>query len=465
MIKNRSFNFPKIAFKLLFPAGFHTLFRTLFSAAALASLIASSASATDLLPSIQADYKDRLGAMFIDFHANPELSTGEFRTAKKMAAVLRDTGFKVTEGVGGTGIVALMKNGPGPLVMMRADMDGLPLKEKSGLAYASTATQLDPVTGNTFPTMHACGHDVHITSLIGTAKQMAERRDSWSGTLMLIGQPAEERVLGAKKMMQDNLWQRFGTPDYALAFHVSAGLPAGLINVQEGAPFAGADTVDIIVHGVGAHGASPHAGKDPVLLGSQIVVALQQLVSRELPPRQAGVVTVGAFHSGTKHNIISDRAELQLTVRNTNLQTRDTLLKGIQRIAVNLGRVAGLPEDKLPEVIILEESTPPTVNNDALVRRLAAVWRSKMGADNVANTESQGMGAEDFPFFTNEPAIPSVYFSVGGTNLEELAAANDGTGPAIASHHSPLFKIDPEPAVTSGVRATVLALMELMPAN
>jgi amidohydrolase len=437
----------------------------LISLSAIGSLFALSVSADNLMQSIEDDYSNRLGDIFADFHANPELSTGEFRTAKILASLLRESGFEVTEGVGGTGIVALMENGPGPLVMMRADMDGLPLEEKSGLPYASKVTQLDPVTGKVFPVMHACGHDVHITSLVGTAKQMAERRDSWSGTLMLIGQPAEERVLGAKIMMQDNLWKRFGKPDYALAFHVAAGLPAGNINVQEGAPMAGADTVDIIVHGIGAHGASPHAGKDPVLLGSQIVVGLQALVARELPPREAGVVTVGSFHSGTKHNIISDRAELQLTVRNTNLKTRDKLLSGIERIATNMGRVAGLPEDKLPEVIVLDESTPPTINNDPLVRRLKAVWQNAMGEDRVTGYSSQGMGAEDFPFFTTEPAIPSVYFSVGGTHISDIEAAADGTGPAVPSHHSPLFKIEPQPSVTTGIQATVLALMDLMPVN
>jgi amidohydrolase len=437
----------------------------LISLSAIGSLFALSVSADNLMQSIEDDYSNRLGDIFADFHANPELSTGEFRTAKILASLLRESGFEVTEGVGDTGIVALMENGPGPLVMMRADMDGLPLEEKSGLPYASKVTQLDPVTGKVFPVMHACGHDVHITSLVGTAKQMAERRDSWSGTLMLIGQPAEERVLGAKIMMQDNLWKRFGKPDYALAFHVAAGLPAGNINVQEGAPMAGADTVDIIVHGIGAHGASPHAGKDPVLLGSQIVVGLQALVARELPPREAGVVTVGSFHSGTKHNIISDRAELQLTVRNTNLKTRDKLLSGIERIATNMGRVAGLPEDKLPEVIVLDESTPPTINNDPLVRRLKAVWQNAMGEDRVTGYSSQGMGAEDFPFFTTEPAIPSVYFSVGGTHISDIEAAADGTGPAVPSHHSPLFKIEPQPSVTTGIQATVLALMDLMPVN
>ena len=418
----------------------------------------------DLATSIQQDYDKRLGALFTHFHRNPELSFIEFKTAKKLASELRSSGFEVSEKVGGTGIVAILKNGDGPLVMMRGDMDALPVKEKSGLDYASIATQTDPVTGTEVPVMHACGHDVHITSLIGTARQMSARMDQWSGTLMLIGQPAEERIQGAKAMMDDNLWQRFGQPDYALAFHVAAGLPAGLVNVQEGSPFAGSDSLDIIVHGVGAHGASPHAGKDPILLGSQIVVALQTLVSRELPPREPGVVTVGSFHSGTTHNIISDRAHLQLTVRNTNLETRETLLKGIKRIAENLGRAAGLPEDKLPEVIYSKSSTPPTVNNSPLVRRLKAAWQAELGDDQVVSLSSGGMGAEDFPYFTTEPAIPSVYFSIGGTSLADYQAASNG-GPAIPSHHSPLFKIDPQPAVTRGVYATVIALMDLMPTD
>ena len=418
----------------------------------------------DLAASINADYNNRLGDLFIHFHRNPELSFIEFKTAKKLASELRSSGFEVTEKVGGTGIVAILKNGDGPLVMMRGDMDALPVKEKSGLDYASIATQTDPVTGTEVPVMHACGHDVHITSLIGTARQMSARMDQWSGTLMLIGQPAEERIQGAKAMMDDNLWQRFGQPDYALAFHVAAGLPAGLVNVQEGSPFAGSDSLDIIVHGVGAHGASPHAGKDPILLGGQIVVALQTLVSRELPPREPGVVTVGSFHSGTTHNIISDRAHLQLTVRNTNLETRETLLKGIKRIAENLGRAAGLPEDKLPEVIYSKSSTPPTVNNSPLVRRLKAAWQAELGDDQVVSLSSGGMGAEDFPYFTTEPAIPSVYFSIGGTSLADYQAASNG-GPAIPSHHSPLFKIDPQPAVTRGVYATVIALMDLMPTD
>jgi hippurate hydrolase len=346
-----------------------------------ALLISLSASGTELNEAVQADYDGHLAALFDHFHRNPELSTVENETARRMAVELSLAGFDVTEGVGGTGVVAIMKNGAGPLVMMRADMDGLPVEEKSGLENASRAQQKDPITGNMVYTMHACGHDVHITSLVGTARHMATHKDQWKGTLMLVVQPAEERVLGAAAMKEDDIWGRFGTPDYALAFHVSSSDVAGIINVSEGSPYAGADTVDIIIHGVGAHGAHPHRGKDPIVLGSQIVLALQTLVARELSPRDPGVVTVGSFHSGTKHNIISDRAHLQLTVRNTSVETRELLLNGIKRIAVNMGRVAGLPEDKLPEVIISNESVPPTINDAALARRLKQAWTESMGDD------------------------------------------------------------------------------------
>ena len=242
---------------------------------------------------------------------------------------------------------------------------------------------------------------------------------------------------------------------------VSSSGTAGVINVQEGSPYAGADTVDIIIHGVGAHGASPHRGKDPIVLGSQIVLALQTLVSRELSPRDPGVVTVGSFHSGTKHNIISDRAHLQLTVRNTSDATRQVLLDGIVRIAENMGRVAGLPEDKLPEVIISNESVPPVVNDAPLVRRLRSAWIDGMGEASVVDIPTKGMGAEDFPFFTQDPEISSVYWAIGGTPQEDFDTEAAG-GPPVPSHHSPLFKISPEPSVTAGVESTVLALKTLM---
>jgi len=418
--------------------------------------------AQNLGSAIHQDYDSYLAALFDHFHRNPELSLAEFATAARMASELRDAGFVVTENVGGTGVVAVMENGDGPLVMMRADMDGLPVEEKSGLSYASTVLQQDPITGDTVPVMHACGHDVHITSLVGTARQMERRRDEWRGTLMLLVQPAEERGLGARAMRDDGIWQRFGMPEFALGFHVSAQDVAGKINVQEGSPYAGVDTVDIIVHGVGSHGASPHMGKDPVVLASQIVLALQTLVARELPPRDPGVVTVGSIHGGSKHNIISDEVRMQLTVRNTSPETRELLLSGIRRIAENMGRAAGLPDELLPEVVILDEWTPPLVNDAPLARQLKNAWSESMGADRVIDVPPTGMGGEDFPFFTIDPDIPGVFWRVGGTPTEDFEMEKQG-GQPVPSHHSPLFRIQPEPSIRAGVESTVLALLELMP--
>ena len=435
-------------------------YRTLITAAVLLAAYAP-AQANELAQSIQQDYDDHLGALWDHFHRNPELSTVEFKTAARMAEELRAAGYEVTEGVGGTGVVAIMENGPGPLVMMRADMDGLPVEEKSGLPNASTARQVSALSGKEEPVMHACGHDVHITSLVGTARQMAQRKDQWSGTLMLVAQPAEEGGGGAVSMREAGIWETFGTPDYALALHVSSENVAGVVNVTEGSPYAGVDTVDIIIHGIGAHGAAPHAGKDPVVLGSQIVMALQTLVSRELPPRSPGVVTVGAFQAGSKHNIISDRAHLQLTVRNTTPETRKILLDGIKRIAENMGRVAGLPEDKLPEVIISDDAAPPMVNTPQLARRLRVAWSEAMGDERVVDIPTKSMVAEDFPYFTIDPSIPTVYWGIGGTPQEDFDRAAAG-GPPVPSHHSPLFKISPEPSVTAGVESTVVALFELM---
>ncbi len=316
--------------------------------------------------------------------------------------------------------------------------------------------------GNLSPVTHACGHDVHITSLVGTARQMAARRKQWSGTLMLIGQPAEERVGGASAMMKDRVWERFGRPDFALAFHVSSDVESGKIVASEGSPYSGADTVEILIHGVGAHGASPHRGKDPVMLGSQIVVALQTIVSREREPHEAAVITVGSFHSGTKANIISDSAKLQLTVRSESVKTRAMLLDAIRRVAVNTARANGVAESQLPEVTVLDEATPPTLNDAALTRRLKQAWTDKLGAGIFdTNYERSGMGAEDFPFFTTKPYIPSVYFTVGGTTKAALDAAAAGGAP-VPSHHSAIFKIESGPAVLTGVEATVTGLLALM---
>lgn len=422
---------------------------------------APSASAGSLSDDVQALYDDQLKDLFVHFHENPELSFKENKTAKRLGDELEALGYTVHRGIGGTGLIALMENGPGPTVMFRADMDGLPVQEKSGLSYASKAKQVDS-SGNEVYVMHACGHDVHITSLVGTGRLMAERKDLWSGTLMLLGQPAEEIVAGAQAMMEDGLWDRVVKPDFAMAFHVTSALPTGSISAPLSAAYSGADTVDILIKGVGAHGASPHTGVDPIVLGSQIVTALQTVVSRNLPPRRPGVITVGSFHSGTKHNIISDAAKLQITVRSESPEDRQLLLDGIKRVATNMGRVAGLPDDMLPEVIVNEqEGTPPTINDTAFAREIRGSWKEYFGPSIFNDGERLGMGAEDFGFFTTDPYIPSLYFAVGGTPPEAFEAAANGGAP-IPSHHSPLFKIEPEGSVTLGVEASVSALLDVM---
>ena len=434
-----------------------TRFVALFSALLIGI---SPAYADELADSVAQDYDAYLADLWDHFHRNPELSLVEVETAKRMAAELRAAGFTVTEGVGGTGVVGVLENGSGPLVVMRADMDGLPVEEKSGLANASRAQQISPITGDSVYVMHACGHDVHITSLVGTARQMAARKDEWNGTLMLIVQPAEERGMGARLMLEDDIWGRFGAPDYALAFHVEISEEAGKINLVA-APYAGVDSVDIIVHGVGGHGAYPHKTKDPIVIGAQIVMALQTLVSRELSPREPGVVTVGSFHAGTKHNIISDTAHLQLTVRNVDPEVRQYLLDGIERIAINIGRAAGLPEDMLPDVILASETTPPVINDMQLATRVRSAWIDSFGDDAITSINSSGMGGEDFSRFMVAPTKSAIYWTVGGTPaavLEQAAAS----GPSLPSHHSPLFKISPEPAVRTGVESSVVALLELM---
>ena len=423
-------------------------------------LCTPSASAGELADSIKNDYDTYLGDLWDHFHRNPELSLVEFRTAARMAQELGAAGFEVTEEVGGTSLVAMMTNGDGPVVMMRADMDGLPVEERSGLPNESQATQRDPITGNVVPVMHACGHDVHITSLVGTARYMSRRKAEWSGTLMLVVQSAEERGMGARLMLEDGFFERFPVPDYALALHVDTEYAARTVNLVE-SPYASVDSVDITVHGVPGHGARPHQTKDPIVIASQIVLALQTLVSRELPPRSPAVVTVGSFHAGAKHNVISDRALLQLTVRNVDPETREHLLAGIERIAVNIGRAAGLPDDKLPDVVVADEYTPPVNNDMQLGTRLRAAWSEAMGPDSVTAIPPKGMTGEDFSRFMDPPVGAAVYWSVGGTPAEAIAQAEAG-GLPVAGHHAPGFRIAPEPSVRTGVESTVVALLELM---
>lgn len=434
-------------------------------AAAVVALMGAApvavAADTQLRADIARDYDQRLKDLFIDFHKNPELSFRETRTAARIAKELKALGIQVTEGVGRTGVVGVLRNGEGPTVLIRADMDGLPVEEKSGLPYASTVRQVD-MNGKEMPVMHACGHDVHITALLGTAKQLVARKNQWKGTVVFVAQPAEEVISGAREMLEDGLYTRFPRPNYAIGFHVSSDLPAGKVMVEPGLTYSSSDSVDIIVHGVGAHGASPHRGKDPIVIGSQIVLALQTLVSREISPLQPGVVTVGAFHSGLKHNIISDRAELQLTVRSDDQEVREQLLAGIKRIAENVGRMAGLPEDKLPEVRYSTQSTPPTVNDPEATALVRAAILDQLGAENLTTRPRTGMGAEDFAYYSQrDPKVAGVYFAVGGTPQDVLDAAEAG-GPPVPAHHSPLFKITPEPAVKAGVEATTAAALTLL---
>jgi hippurate hydrolase len=432
----------------------HTLARLATGIALTLAVLDARAADQALRNAIAADYRERLAALFQHFHRNPELSGREIETSKRLAAELRALDYEVTEGVGGHGVVAVMRNGEGPTVLLRADMDGLPGEERSGLTYASTARQVD-ITGLEQPVMHACGHDVHMTALVGAARQLAARKSAWSGTLVLIGQPAEERVAGARDMLADGLYTRFPKPEYALGFHVWSTVAAGTVMVPQRIAMSSADSVDIAVHGVGAHGAAPHRGIDPVLVASQIVVSLQSLVSRSIDPLEAGVVTVGAIHGGTKHNIIGERVDLQLTVRADNYETRATLLEGIERVAHGVARSLGVPEDKLPDVVVSQtETTPPTLNHEPTAQRIEASLREQLGEHVVVPYRREGMGAEDFAFYgAPEHGVKAVFFFVGGTPEAELSGA--------ASHHSPLFKITPEPAIKTGIEAMVLGAMTL----
>jgi hippurate hydrolase len=408
-----------------------------------------------LAADIERDYRANLEQLFIHFHQNPELSFKETKTAARMAGELRRLGVAVTEKVGGTGVVGVVRNGQGPAVLIRADMDGLPVQERSGVPYASTLRQVD-IDGIEQPVMHACGHDTHMTALIGTARQLLARKNEWRGTLIFIAQPAEERIGGAKAMLEDGLYTRFPKPDYALALHVNALIETGKVKVYDTIAYSGSDSVNVKVRGIGAHGAAPHKGIDPVLVASQIVVSLQSLVSRNLDPLEPGIVTVGSIHGGAKHNIIPEEVDLQLTVRADTPETRAKLLDGIRRIAEGTARAYGVPESLLPVVRALRgESTPPTANDPETAGRVKAAIEKALGANRISNNQREGMGAEDFAYFVApEHRVRGVYFNVGGTPARDLAGA--------ASHHSPLFKVSPEPAIRTGVEAMTLAAMELL---
>ena len=431
--------------------------------ASLLCLAAQPVHAQSLADDIAGDLPG-LMEIYKDFHANPELSFQETRSAKKMADAARAAGFKVTEKVGQTGIVAVMENGPGPVVMIRADMDGLPVVEQTGLPYASTKRGVS-TAGVESGLMHACGHDTHMTAWIATARLLAERKDEWSGTLVMIGQPAEELGLGSRAMLEDGLYERFPKPDYVLAFHDSADMPAGVVGATPGWALANVDSVDIDIKGIGGHGAQPHTTKDPIVLGAAIVNRLQTIVSREVAPLEPAVVTVGSFHAGAKHNIISDQAKLELTVRSFSDETRKQLLDAIRRIAQGEGRVAGLAEDMLPTVTVKEPYTRSTYNTPELTNAFLADMRRTMGEEQVIQTPPT-TGGEDFGEFlrADEDDTQSLIFWVGGVPAEKFAAAQRGEA-TLPSLHSPFWAPEADKVIASAALGLTRTALRLMPAS
>jgi amidohydrolase len=405
-------------------------------------------------PNVDPIYPD-LEKLYLDLHQTPELSRHEEKTAAKLAARFRQLGYEVTEKVGGTGVVAVLKNGKGPTVLIREDMDALPVEERTGLAYASKVTTTDD-SGATVHVMHACGHDVHMTSLIGAATLLMQAKDRWRGTVVLIGQPAEERGAGALGMLKDGLFTRFPKPDFVIGLHDSAILPAGKIAWTSGFACANVDSVDVTIFGRGGHGAYPHTTVDPIVIAARVVLALQTLVARETNPLDPAVVTVGSFHGGSKHNIIPDEAKLQITVRSYKDDVRKHLLAGIERIAKAEAAAAGAPK---PPTVEVSEGTPAMYNDPALVTRVIGSFERTFGKDNVVSTEPV-MGGEDFSEF-GRAGVPSFQFSLGAVEPAKFEASKKN-GTPLPSLHSSEFAPNREITLRMGAASLTVAALELL---
>ena len=434
------------------------MIKTLLLAATIMSL-PMPADASALSESIRSDMP-QLMALYRDLHANPELSMQETRTPAKLAPEMRKLGFEVTEHVGKTGVVAVLRNGAGPVLLIRADMDALPVTEQTGLPFAS---KLRATTAGGVETgvMHACGHDTHITTWLGTARRLAAMKDRWSGTLVMVLQPGEETGAGAKAMLDDGLFTRFPKPDVMLAFHDSASLPAGTIGVTRGYALANVDSVDLDIHGVGGHGAYPQATKDPIVLGSKIVLSLQTLVSRENDPSQPAVVTVGSFHSGTKHNIIPDEAKLQLTVRSYTPEVRKLLLDGIGRIAKGEAIASGIPGDRMPVMTVEDNYTPATFNTQQVSTRLLDLFSAHFGAGRVVETKPI-MAGEDFGrYWLADQSKQSAIFWVGGVPQAKWDAVKGDTS-KLPSLHSPFWAPDAEAVISTATEAMTVAALDIL---
>ncbi len=423
----------------------------------------SAAVPAELRVTIQTEVNQaypRLFELYQHLHTHPELSRQEEKTGQRIAAELKNAGFDTTEKVGGHGVVGVLRNGTGPTLLIRTDLDALPVKEQTGLPYASTVRATDE-KGDSVDVMHACGHDAHMTVFVGTARLLARMKDRWQGTLVMLGQPAEERGNGARGMLADGLFTRFPKPNYCLALHVSATLPAGSIGYTEGYMLANVDSVDVTIRGVGGHGAWPHATKDPVVLAAQTVLALQTIVSREIAPGEPAVVTVGSIHGGTKHNIIPDEVRLQLTLRSYSDDVRNQTIAAIKRITRGLALAAGIPEEHLPTVTLRDEFTPATYNSPELAGRVVKVFQAWFGEEKTTK-EKPVMGGEDFGVYgRTEDQIPICMFWLGAVEPDRVKASQQSKE-SLPSLHSPFFRPAPEPTIKTGITAMTAAALELI---
>jgi amidohydrolase len=394
-------------------------------------------------------------AFYLDLHEHPELSGHEVQTAEKLANRLRKAGYEVTELVGNTGVVAILKNGAGPTIMLRTELDALPVEEKTGLPYASKVEMKDD-SGHDVHVMHACGHDVHMAALLGTAEVMANSKNTWHGTLILIGQPAEETIGGAEGMIRDGLFTRFPKPDVATALHVTNTFPAGVVGITPGTYNTNSDSVRITIYGKGGHGAMPQTTIDPIVIAARTILSLQTIASREVKPGELAIVTVGYIRAGTKNNIIPDQAEMGLTIRTFKPNVRKQVLAAITRIAKAEAAAAGTPREPSVEHF---EGTDLVYNNPQLAEKLRAPLEAALGKDNVVTAEPI-TPSEDFSYFT-EQGVPGFYFSLGGADPQKFAQAKK-EGTSLPSNHSPLFAPDVDPALHTGIVAEVAVLRSLL---
>jgi hippurate hydrolase len=431
------------------------------------ALLAVAATAQDI-PSFVNSATPSLLETYKDIHSHPELSHFEARTSHLLADALREAGYTVTERVGkypdgsqAYGVVGILKNGAGPALMIRADMDALPIVEETGVPYASHVTTKNK-DGQTVGVMHACGHDVHTTVLIGTARAMATMKSQWHGTLMLVGQPSEETIDGAKAMLADHLYERFGKPDRIIGLHDTNELAAGSVGLTSGVMQASSTSIDVVIRGIGGHGAAPQAGRDPVTLAALYITQIQTIVSREESPLDPTVVTVGDIHGGTKRNIIPDEVKLELTTRSFSDKSRDTVIQGLKQMAAGITASAGLPPEKAATVTVLDdESTPVEYNDPAMTAQVKAILLKALGADRVMDL-ARVMGSEDVGVFAlPNHQIPLVYFRLGAMDPAKLAAAH-AAGKELPGPHTSRFEPLPEPTLRTGVTAMTSVAMSLL---